>query len=92
MNYALIENDIVTNIIWLSPTNAADFPDAVAYGDRPVQIGDSYIDGIFYRDGEKILTQLEALRKNLADAQAALAEALSAEEINAAMRDGVNSI
>lgn len=65
MNYALIENDMVTNIIWLSPTNAADFPDAVAYGDRPIQIGDSYIDGIFYRDGEKVLSPVEDMQAAL---------------------------
>lgn len=65
MNYALIENDMVTNIIWLSPTNAADFPDAVAYGDRPIQIGDSYIDGIFYRVGEKVLTNQEDMQAAL---------------------------
>ena len=26
MNYALIENGVVTNLIWLYPANAADFP------------------------------------------------------------------
>ena len=29
MNYALIENGIVANIIWLYPANAGDFPSAV---------------------------------------------------------------
>ena len=76
MNYALIENGIVTNIIWLSPSNVADFPNAVAYGERPVQIGDEYIDGAFYRNGEKVLTntetQLAALQAQNADMAAAL--------------------
>lgn len=35
MNYALIENGIVTNIIWLLPTNADDFPDAVPMATVP---------------------------------------------------------
>lgn len=54
MNYALIENGVVTNIIWLSPNNAKDFPNAVYYGDIPVGVGDSYIDGKFYRDGKEV--------------------------------------
>lgn len=85
MNYALIENGVVINIIWLSPSNASDFPNAVSFGDKPVGIGDSYIDGKFYRDGTEILTPLE-------EAQAALASAITADEVNAAMREGVNGI
>lgn len=77
MNYALIENGVVTNIIWLSPSNLADFADAIAYGERPVQIGDEYINGAFYRGGEKVLTtgesELAALRAQNADMAAALA-------------------
>lgn len=66
MNYALIENGIVVNIIWLSPSNATDFPNAVEYRNRPVQIGDSYIDGTFYRNGEKVLTDEEDMQAALA--------------------------
>ena len=54
MNYALIENGIVTNIIYLHPMNADEFPNAVEIGDLPVAIGDSYTEGKFYRDGEEI--------------------------------------
>ena len=63
MNYALIENGIVTNIIWLYPENASDFPNAVPMGDIPVGIGDEYIDHVFYRNGERILTNLESMIK-----------------------------
>lgn len=59
MNYALVENGVVTNIIWLYEGNAADFPDAVRLGDRPVAIGDAYADGIFTRDGAVVQTPLE---------------------------------
>ena len=59
MNYALIENGIVTNIIWLYETNADEFPNAVKLGERPVGIGDTYTDGKFYRDGNEVLTALE---------------------------------
>lgn len=34
MNYALVENVVVTNLIWLYPANAAEFPNAVPMGDR----------------------------------------------------------
>lgn len=65
MNYALIENGIVVNIIWLSKSNASDFPNAVEYEDRPVQVGDSYSDGDFYHDGEKVLTPAEDMQAAL---------------------------
>ena len=53
MNYALIENGVVTNIISLRDSNAHEFPNAVKLGDRPVGIGDTYENGKFYRDGKK---------------------------------------
>ena len=63
MNYAVVENGIVTNIIWLYPTT--EFPNAVPYGDIPVQIGDSYTDGKFYRDGEQLLSPQEDMQNAL---------------------------
>lgn len=60
MNYALIENGVVTNIIWLYETNADEFPGAVKLGERQVEIGDIYEDGRFYRDGVEVLTAKEA--------------------------------
>lgn len=59
MNYALIENGVVTNIIWLYETNADEFPGAVKLGERQVEIGDTYEDGRFYRDGAEVLTAEE---------------------------------
>lgn len=59
MNYALIENEVVTNIIWLYETNADEFPDAVKLGERQVEIGDTYEDGKFFRDGAEVLTAEE---------------------------------
>lgn len=58
MNYALIENGMVTNIIWLYDGNAGEFP-AVKLGDRRVLIGDTYEGGHFYRDGAEVLTAAE---------------------------------
>lgn len=55
-NYAIVENGLVTNIIWLCPSNAGDFPNAVSVSDRPVAIGDLYVDGVFTRDGAAVPT------------------------------------
>ena len=70
MNFAIVGNGIVTNLIWLHPGNAADFPGAVPLGDVPAAIGDTYADGVFYRDGDRVLSVAE----QLAEVQAALAE------------------
>lgn len=67
MNYALIENEVVANIIWLSPTNASEFPTAIPMGERLVSIGDSYIDGVFLRDGVPVLTPLEQAEAELGE-------------------------
>lgn len=78
MNYALIENGIVTNILWLYETNADEFPNAVKLGERQVEIGDTYEDGRFYRDGVEVLTAEEAA----VQAAALYAEALEALGVN----------
>lgn len=72
MNYALIENGVVTNIIWLYSANASDFPSAVPCGDLPVAIGDTWDGEHFYRDGVRVLTPLEQARKDAEDMAAAL--------------------
>lgn len=74
MNYALIENGIVKNIIWLYPSNASDFQNAVPMGDVPVSIGDAYTDGVFYRDVEKVLTVQEQMHAKVIDMQSTIAE------------------
>lgn len=72
MNYALIENGVVTNIIWLYSGNAGDFPDAVRCGDVPVAIGDTWDGQDFYREGARVLSPVEQARKDAEDMQAAL--------------------
>lgn len=54
MNYALIDNGIVTNLIWLHPMNASEFS-AVPTNDLPVQIGDTYEAGKFYHNGKEVV-------------------------------------
>lgn len=72
MNYALIENGIVVNIIWLSDKNAHDFPDAVKIADRPVAIGDTYENGKFFRNGVEVLTEVERLQAEIETYKTAL--------------------
>ena len=74
MRYALIDNGIVTNVIVLNDRNAGDFPTAVKLGDRPVGIGDTYIDGKFYRDGVEVLTPMEQAQEEIDEYKAALNE------------------
>ena len=74
MNYALITNGVVSNIIWLYEGNAQEFPDAVALGDRPVGIGDTYANGKFYRGGVEVLTPLEQAHAEIDAYKAALNE------------------
>ena len=52
LNYAIVENGVVTNIIWLFP--GTEFENAVPYGELPVQIGDTYDGEKFYHDGEEV--------------------------------------
>lgn len=72
MDYALIENGEVVNLIWLYPGNEDDFPEAVPVGKVPVHIGDTYDGMHFYRDGERVLTYTEYALRESADMQAAL--------------------
>lgn len=57
MRHAIVTDGTVTNVIELRP--GVTWPGAVALGDRPVGIGDSYADGKFYRDGAEIMTAAE---------------------------------
>lgn len=59
MKYAWIKDGEVANIISLSPSNAQDFPCAVALNGVLAQMGDRYENGSFYRSGKKLLAPLE---------------------------------
>ena len=54
MNYALLDNGIVTNIIWIKPEQQSEFQPGAPTGDLPVMTGDTYEDGKFYRNGIEI--------------------------------------
>lgn len=70
MTYAKIENGIVTNLMEIYH-NTDEFPDCVPIGDRTVQIGDAYADGVFTRDGEIVKNGRELLADAQADTQIA---------------------
>ena len=74
MRYALIDSGIVTNVIVLNDRNAGDFPTAVKLGDRPVDLGDTYTDGKFYRDGVEVRTPMEQAQAEITEYKAALHE------------------
>lgn len=61
MRYAIVTDGIVTNVIELRPS--VTWPGAVALGERPVGIGDTYQDGKFYRGGQEVLTAQEEIER-----------------------------
>ena len=72
MTYAKIENGVIANMIEIAH-NAAEFPDCVPVYDRPVQIGDTYADGVFRRDGKVVKNAMEMLADAIAEKQEAMA-------------------
>lgn len=67
MRAAVIENDIVTNIIVVDP-DRLPFPVVLLDDALPVHIGDAY-DGVdFYRDGEKVAVLEPVSAKEYAEA------------------------
>ena len=68
-NYALVEDGVVINMIWLNDSNAAEFLGAMSCEDRPVAIGDTFENGQFLRDGEPILTEDEKQDIEIAEMQ-----------------------
>ena len=74
MNYALVENGIVTNIIWLNERNEAEWPNAVRLGERMVEVGDTYDGEKFWRGGVEVLTPMEQAQEEMTEYKAALRE------------------
>lgn len=82
-NMARIKNGIVTNIEWCADLDLETDGLKNVY-DLPVEVGDSYSEGKFYRGGEVVLSALETVQKkntelssqieNLIDAMAQLVE------------------
>ena len=58
-NFAIIENGVVSNVLWGMVYNSDEWPNAIQVNDLAVQIGDSYENGKFYRNGEEVLSRAE---------------------------------
>jgi len=58
MDFAILENSKVKFIVGIFPTNWQQFEEVVV-ANRNVQVGDDYIMGIFYRNGERVLSPEE---------------------------------
>ena len=72
MNYAIVIEGIVVNVVWLADRNADDFPNAVKTADRPVGIGDTYDGEKFYHNGVEVLTETERLQAEIETYKTAL--------------------
>lgn len=70
---ARIKNGIVVNIEWCSD-NVIQTETLIDIVDRPVDIGDTYIDGKFYNNGVEVLTEMEYMQKRLVEYEEELAE------------------
>ena len=72
MNYVIVEEGIIENVMVLYPSNAADFPEAVFCGELPVMIGDTYDGEHFYRNSEQVVVPQLRSSEEREDMQAAL--------------------
>lgn len=79
---AVVNDGVVSNIIWCSDSEP-ETDTIINPADRPVAIGDTYIDGKFYRSGVEVLTPLEEAQKQIAEYEAALSEIEAALGVNA---------
>ena len=63
MRYAIVEDNIITNMIELNPIDAPHFPNAVYADEWNIQIGDTYDaeEQYFYHNGERILSEREKI-------------------------------
>ena len=86
MRYAIIQDGIVVNTIWLSHGNAGDFPAAIPIGDVAAGIGDTYADGAYWRNDVRLLTPLETAEATIAALDSAV---LDLEYTNAMMALGL---
>ena len=70
---ALVDNGVVVNILWCSDRES-ETETLIDTADRPAAIGDRYESGKFYRNGEEVLTPLQAAMKKIDEYEAALSE------------------
>ena len=71
-NMARLNGGIVVNIEWCSD-DAPETDDLVSFRDIHVELGDSFENGSFYRNGEKLMTPAEEALLEAEDMREALA-------------------
>lgn len=89
MKYALIHDNKVSNVIVLLPYNVDEYPNAVNVDDRPVQAGDTYDNGKFYREGVEVHTESELKDITIDRMNAAGAAAMQSLEVEPPKEAGV---
>ena len=70
---ARIENGVVVNTEWWSD-EVVQTKTLIDIEDRPVNIGNTYIDGKFYDNGVEVITEIEYLQRKLVEYGEELAE------------------
>lgn len=80
MNYAVIDNGTVTNIIVAEASGAKSLEKymTLVQTDKPVGVGDTYDGSKFYRDGVEVLTPFEATARELDEYYNAMQEVVEA--------------
>lgn len=90
MNYAKIKDNMVVNMIELRRAQAGEFPDCIEVGDLPVGIGDTYTDGMFYRDGKEVKTSLQHANEQIGRISAAAISSVKAVSVSEAKAPAAN--
>lgn len=70
---ARIENGVVVNTEWWSD-EVVQTKTLIDIEDRPVNIGNTYVDGKFYDNGVEVITEIEYLQRKLVEYGEELAE------------------
>lgn len=70
---ARIQNGVVTNIEWVGDYTA-ETAELRNIRNIHVRIGDTYSNGLFYRDGIKVLSHREKIQKMITDYDTSLSE------------------
>lgn len=73
MNYAIVKNGIVENVVVMN--NISNLPNAVFLDNLPVGIGDTYEDGVFYHNGERVIAMVDTLRLQIEELDSLLLDA-----------------
>lgn len=85
---ARIKDNVVVNLEWIGD-NAVETVELRNTHGLLVQVGDVYDNGKFYRNGVKLLTFREQLRKNIADYDTALTDIANAVYVPMTIAEGV---